>query len=146
MKHGVVTDGRTTTYYGNSATRYFASQSALYTRDQEEATSKVEASRGDMRKILIEELEKLGYKFNKKWLKEQYDKEEAEEEEAKLRWAKTVREKMRKHPLGTKSTRSKCSICRGTISKSEDYHDGGVGHRAHVRCCKEPDAAPVPNP
>jgi hypothetical protein len=142
MKHGVVTNGRTATYYGNEATRFMARMSATYCNSQKQAVEMVENARGGHRKVLVEELQKLNYVFDKKWLDELYQKEEQEELEAQERARAKARAKYRAFPIEEKTTRSKCKLCGKFILKGAQYHDGGrVEGRAHVACAKEPSDA-----
>jgi len=143
VKHGIVTNGKTTTYYGNAATTAMARMMASHCFSQEEAREAVERSCGELREALIEALVAKGYVFKKKWLDELREKEKKEEGEARERARARHRAKYREFPVETRTTRSKCRLCRNYIRKGEPYHDGGVrGGRAHARCVEEPGNVP----
>jgi len=138
MRHGMVTNGRTTTYYGDDAQRMMARMSAQYCTSQAEADEKVEkVTSVYVRKYLVEALERVGYKFDPAKLAEYNARDEKMEAEQKA--AAIVRHKARhrENPVLTKTTSSKCNFCQKRITKGQQYHDGGKGQRAHVACAAE---------
>lgn len=135
MKHGITSNGRTTTYYGNDAQQYMARQAALFCLDKIQAVEMVKNARTPgYRGVLVEELAKQGFTVSKKSIKAfdaadvaRMAKERAEE----LAKVKSI---YREYPLSSVSTSSKCSFCKRSIAKRTAYYDGGKSRRAHVGC------------
>ncbi len=135
MKHGIVHNGRSTTYYGNDATRYLAHRSAVFTFSKKEAAQKLRnAMSVGFRMLLAEELKAQGYSFSETYLKRLNKKTEAEEKKHAEEQLAHQKGQLRQFPTTTKPTSSKCVLCRKPIKKGTEYHDGEKGNRAHVVC------------
>lgn len=135
MKHGIVTNGRTTTYYGNEAQNYLARQAAMFCADQKAATELVTNCTGpNYRAALVDELQKMGYKFTKKLIEELNQRDAANEAKLLAKLLAEKKARFRNFELTDTQTGSKCEFCKLKIKKGSTYYDGGRGARAHVAC------------
>jgi hypothetical protein len=135
MKHGTVTNGRTTTYYGNDAQSYLARQAAMFCADQKAATELVTNCTGpNYRAALVDALQKMGYKFTKKLIEELNQRDAASEAKLIAKHLAKKKESFRSFELADTPTGSKCEFCKLKIKKGTTYYDGGRGARAHVAC------------
>lgn len=136
MKHGIVTNGRNTTYYGNEAQKYMARQAAMFCDDQERATRYVtECGSPDYRAALVSELRKMGFEFDEKLIDELNQRDiAAEAKTASERLAKLKETYRDTYPEVSMRTTSKCAFCKLGIKKGTSYYDGGKGRRAHTTC------------
>lgn len=136
MKHGIVTNGRTTTYYGNAATDLLVRQTAAHTYSKKEAIERLRASSSvSFFERLVEALKRVNSTFTEKelvTLRKHVEKEAARREAEALANRKAD---IRRNPKSKTPTTSRCMLCMKTLKGSE-YYDGGRGHRTHVVCAE----------
>lgn len=145
MKNGMVTNGRTTTLYGNTATQWLANQSAAFVASKDEAIEKIRSAGGNFRECLIVAFRARGFDIPEE-LVEQLREEEAEKERqvvARVRAAKAA--EWRAEPLIPATTRSLCKRCDQPIKKGEVCHEREtkkgsktLRSRVHSQCVEEP--------
>lgn len=139
MKEGVVSDGRTTTYYGNAANLVMAQMSMQYTNSQEEAEEKILKAGGVYQLALMEVAPKYGFTITDE-LKAQVEKKQAEykaQEEAFR--IDAIKKKLGARPVkvAKRLLSQNCVLCKQPITPLQGYHDGTKA-KAHSVCVSNP--------
>jgi hypothetical protein len=139
VKNGIVTNGRTTTYYGNAANRAMAQMSLQYAASQEEVDEKILKAVGAYQLALVEVAPLLNFKVSKELLA-QVEKKQAEyaKEQEDLRINNLKKKFLTKPVKVAKRLLSKnCELCKQPIAPLQGYRDLS-SIKAHSACVDNP--------
>jgi len=144
MKHGIVTNGRTTTFYGNAATMYVVRQAIASCFTLAEVEERLKNASSVMRPFYIEEALRQKWKISAElfsWMEE--DDKRQEEEQKKIIHKNIVRYLASSTKKKAKSRLSiPCFLCGGEIKGGQEYHAvtyDRKAYRGHKECvAKEP--------
>lgn len=157
MRHGVVTNGRTTTYYGSAAVSALAQMSAAHTDTWKEAEKKILSSKGAYRQALIDVLVGRSLSLDGKYrnyknfeitsdlqakLDATAEQERLAEEKAKQKAVRRHKQELREKLKGKSAKIARyspnirsCSLCGKVILIGHKYKSVGKRY-AHDACAR----------